>query len=96
MSRSEKGARDGAPSAGADDLGFDEHLGKLETIVSELEEGGLGLEAAIQRYQEGIEHLKRCHETLERHRARVEELTQGAELALRPFENDPDAGDRPG
>ena len=42
--------------------------------------------------QEGIEHLKRCHETLSTYRQRVEELTRDAEQVLRPFEGDPDAG----
>ena len=52
----------------------------------------LDLESAIGRYQEGIEHLKLCHRTLEAHKRRVEELTRDAEVALRPFEDDPDAG----
>ena len=78
--------------AGADGVGFDERLEKLEGIIAELEGGGLGLEPAIERYQEGIEHLKLAHKTLEAHRARVEELTRDAEGVLRPFDGDPDAG----
>jgi len=70
--------------------GFDRRLERLEAIVGELEDGGLGLEDSIERYQEGIEHLKRCRLTLEGHRKRVEELTRGADEALRPFEDDPD------
>jgi len=73
------------------ELGFDLRLERLEGIVAELEGGGLDLESAIGRYQEGIEHLKRCHRTLEEHRRRVEELTREAEGALRPYEGDPDA-----
>ncbi len=75
-----------------DEPGFDARLAKLEGIVAELEGGGLDLEGAIGRYQEGIQHLKLCHETLEAHKRRVEELTRDAEGALRPFEADPDAG----
>ena len=82
-----------AKSEDAQDPGFDERLARLESIVTELEEGGLGLEDAIARYQEGIEHLKLCHVTLEGHRQRVEELTQGAESALQPFRDDPDDPD---
>lgn len=70
---------------------FDERLGRLEAIVNELEEGGLGLESAIERYQEGIEHLKLCHARLEEYKKRVEELTGDAEEAMRPFAGDPDA-----
>ncbi len=73
------------------ELGFDERLARLEAIVVELEQGGLGLERAIERYQEGIEHLRLCHRTLESFKKRVEELTEDAQDALRPFEGDPDA-----
>jgi len=73
-------------------LGFDQRLQRLEGIVAELEGGELDLEAGIGRYQEGIEHLKLCHRTLEAYRQRVEELTKEAEGALAPFKNDPDAG----
>jgi len=73
--------------------GFDKKLARLESLVGELEQGGLELEPAIERYQEGIELLKACHGTLERYRRRVEELTTDAEEALRPFEADPDAVD---
>ena len=73
--------------------GFDARLERLEGIVAELEGGGLGLEEAIERYQEGIGHLKNCHSTLAGYRQRVEELTQGAEDALKPFDGDPDASE---
>ena len=75
----------------AEEPGFDQRLEELEGIVAELEEGGLGLEPAIERYQRGIELLKGCHGTLERYSQRVEELTKEAEGVLRPFEDDPDA-----
>lgn len=81
-----------APAKDGAELGFDEHLARLESIVHELEEGGLGLESAIERYQEGIEHLKQCHGTLERYKHKVEELTRDAEGTLRAFAGDPDAG----
>jgi len=74
-----------------DEPDFDQRLGRLEAIVNELEEGGLGLESAIERYQEGIEHLKLCHARLEQYKKRVEELTGEAEEAMRPFAGDPDA-----
>ncbi len=73
--------------------GFDQRLERLEEIVAELESGGLGLEDSIERYQEGIDHLKRCHVTLKGYSRRVEELTKEADGALRPFEGDPDAPD---
>lgn len=79
--------RKSEPAAGG---GFDGKLERLERIVAELEQGGLGLEPSIERYQEGIELLKQCHTSLGEHRRRVEELTREAEGAMKPFEGDPD------
>jgi len=69
---------------------FDTRLEQLEAIVAELERGGLGLEGAIERYQEGIELLKSCQGTLAGYKKRVEELCADADQALRPFGEDPD------
>jgi exodeoxyribonuclease VII small subunit len=82
-------AREEKPS----EPGFDEKLSRLEAIVTELEEGGLALEPAIDRYQEGIDLLRQCHGVLRGFQQQVEELTRDAEDALRPFEADPDALD---
>jgi exodeoxyribonuclease VII small subunit len=84
-----------APSQPADGGAFDDKLRALEKIVGELEQGGIGLEFAIERYQEGIRLLKDCHGALGEYRRRVEELTHEAEGAMRPFEHDPDVAERP-
>ncbi len=76
-----------APDSSVD---FDTRMERLESIVGELEGGGLALEPAIERYQEGIELLKECHGVLSGFKQQVEELTRDAEEALRPFESDPD------
>jgi exodeoxyribonuclease VII small subunit len=81
----------GKQQTAAGEPGFDERLERLEAIVAELEGGGLGLETALERYQEGIEHLKQCHGRLETYKQRVEELTLDAGEVLRPFSGDPDA-----
>ena len=73
-----------------ENVDFDTRMERLETIVGELEGGGLALEPAIERYQEGIELLKQCHGVLSGFKKQVEELTRDAEEALRPFESDPD------
>lgn len=70
--------------------GFDGRLARLEEIVAALEEGGLGLEPAIQRYREGVALLKDCREVLGGYRKQVEELTREAEGGARPYEGDPD------
>ena len=79
------------PVPPAGEGGFDQRLERLEGIVSELEAGELGLEPAIERYQEGIELLKSCHAQLASYRRRVEELTADAERSLRPYGKDPDS-----
>lgn len=76
--------------APAKEAGFDERMAQLEALVGELEEGGLALEPAIARYQEGVELLKGCHEQLARYRRQVEELSAEAEDALGEFADDPD------
>lgn len=69
---------------------FDTRLARLEALVGELEEGGLGLEAAIERYREGVELLGGARDQLAGYRKQVEELTRGAQDALKPYAGDPD------
>jgi len=66
---------------------FDVRLARLEALVLELEGGQLGLEAAIDRYREGVALLRGCRETLGGFQRQVEEL--GAE-GPRPYAGDPD------
>jgi exodeoxyribonuclease VII small subunit len=76
-------------AAGTPETGFDQRLERLEALVGELENGGLGLEASIARYQEGVQLLRECRTTLESFRKRVEEL--GADGSSAPYAGDPDA-----
>lgn len=78
------------PTSPEPEAPFDQRLERLEGLVRELEGGNLGLEDAIQRYEQGVSLLKGCHQTLERFRARVEELSQ-VDGSLRPFAGDPDS-----
>lgn len=76
--------------------GFDQRLARLEEIVAELENGGIALEPAIARYQEGVLLLKSCRAILDGYRKRVEELSagsEGAEAGRAPYAGDPDAED---
>jgi len=72
------------------ETGFDQRLERLEALVGELENGGLGLEASIARYQEGVHLLRECRTTLESFRKRVEELA--ADGTSVPYAGDPDVG----
>ncbi len=78
-----------ASPAPADAPGFDQQLARLEAIVAELETGGLALEPAIERYQEGARLLRACRAILEGHKKRVEELTAAGDVE--PYGADPDA-----
>ena len=61
---------------------FEQNLTELETIVSDLEKGELPLEESIQKYQDGIERLKQCHQILEQAQKKVDLLTRDARGAL--------------
>jgi exodeoxyribonuclease VII small subunit len=54
---------------------FEECLAELEAIVTELEDGKLGLSDALARYEEGVKHLKSCHQLLERVERKIELLS---------------------
>jgi exodeoxyribonuclease VII small subunit len=54
---------------------FEESLEELEKIVSELESGKLGLSDALERYEQGVKHLKSCQNLLERAERKIELLS---------------------
>ena len=59
----------------ADASSFEEALEKLEQVVRQLEEGQLGLSESLARYEEGVRHLKHCHQTLAAAERKIELLT---------------------
>jgi exodeoxyribonuclease VII small subunit len=56
------------------DIRFEESLDKLEQVVQQLEEGQLGLSESLQRYEEGVKHLKQCYRALETAERKIELL----------------------
>ncbi len=54
---------------------FEQAVERLEAIVRALEEGELGLDEALGRYEEGVKMLRHAHALLERAERRVELLT---------------------
>lgn len=70
---------------------FDARLVRLEAIVAELENEKIPLETAIERYQEGVKHLRSCRAILDGYQKRVEQLTADAEGGTTPYAGDPDA-----
>ena len=82
-----------APGAPVDAAGkpytFEKALARLETIVDELEDGKLALEASIARFEEGVTLTRFLESELGRAQKRVEELVESAGGATtRPWTGD--------
>ena len=78
---------------------FEEALAQLETIVQALEDGQIGLEEALAKYEEGALILKRCTAELEQAEQRIQLLTgpdEKGQPTLKPFRHEatfrPDSG----
>src|SRR5207247_8130370 len=75
----------------ADELTFEQSLVQLERTVRELEDGQLGLEDALARYEEGVGLIKRCYARLREAEQRILQLTgtnDAGEPVLQPFQHD--------
>lgn len=56
-------------------VSFEESLEQLERVVRQLEDGQLGLSEALTQYEDGVRHLKHCHQALARAERKIELLT---------------------
>ena len=56
-------------------LSFEEALTELQQVVDELEEGSVGLEESMRRFERGTALLRHCYGLLERAEQRIEILT---------------------
>ena len=65
----------GGSNAAADECSFEDSLASLEHVVHDLEDGNLGLTEALDRYEAGVKHLKRCYQLLDAAERRIELLT---------------------
>jgi len=54
---------------------FEQAIEQLEGIVHQLEEGEIGLDEALARYEKGVRLLRRCYELLETAEQRIELLS---------------------
>ena len=71
-----------------EDLSFEEALGELERIVSQLETGSAQLDQAIGLYERGDRLRKRCAERLDAAQARIEAIrldSEGRPAGTQPF-----------
>lgn len=83
-----------APSAGCDELSFEQSLAGLEQIVHRLEDGELELSVALEQYEQGVKHLRHCFDLLGQAERKIELLTgldaEGNPIT-EPFADDPTA-----
>ena len=58
-------------------ISFEDALKKLETIAEQIEQGQIGLEESIEKYEQGMALVKQCREILSRAELRIEQLQEG-------------------
>jgi exodeoxyribonuclease VII small subunit len=58
-------------------MSFEDALAELETIVSELEDGRIKLDAAIAAYERGARLKAHCEKKLSEAKAKVEKISLG-------------------
>ena len=70
------------------EIKFEDALKKLEKIVTDLEDGSLSLDDALDKYEEGIKLSKLCAKKLELAKNKVEILMKSSDgsVELKPFE----------
>jgi exodeoxyribonuclease VII small subunit len=69
---------------------FEKALADLETIVRELEDGKIGLEESLARYEMGVALLKHCYGHLRLTEQKIVELTgqdQDGNPLTKPFDH---------
>jgi exodeoxyribonuclease VII small subunit len=72
---------------GAQDLGFDQILGRLREVVMRLESGELSLEQSLLIYEEGVQLARRGQHLLASAERRVEILVSASGgLEIAPFD----------
>jgi exodeoxyribonuclease VII small subunit len=71
---------------------FEKDLEKLEQTVEALEAGGLSLDDALKRFEEGIRLARRCEKALTEAERKIEVLMKNAqgEIGAEPFGDEGD------
>lgn len=68
-------AKKNNPESVDDKLNFEDALERLEEIVRTMEEGQLGLNESLERYEEGVKLLRQSYELLQRAERKIELLS---------------------
>lgn len=63
---------------------FEAAITELESVVKQLEEGDLALEASLALYERGVQLSRFCHARLEDAERRIEVLNERGELKAAP------------
>jgi exodeoxyribonuclease VII small subunit len=69
---------------------FEKALADLESIVGELEDGKIGLEESLARYEQGVALLKHCYGQLRQMEQKIVELTgqdENGNPLTKPFDH---------
>lgn len=68
---------------------FEESMKKLETIVTELENGNLNLDESVRKFEEGMKVAKQCNNILEDAEKKITILLEeNGELKEEEFETE--------
>ncbi|CDD37266.1 exodeoxyribonuclease 7 small subunit [Clostridium sp. CAG:356] len=68
---------------------FEESMKKLETIVTELENGNLNLDESVKKFEEGMKVAKQCNNILEDAEKKITILLEeNGELKEEEFETE--------
>lgn len=70
-------------------MNFEESMKKLETIVTELENGNLNLDESVKKFEEGMKMAKQCNNILEKTEKKITILLENdGELKEENFDTD--------
>ncbi len=75
----------------AAELSFEESMNELERTVRELEDGRLGLDESLARYEQGVRLVQRCYNQLRTAEQRILLLagsTEDGQPVLVPFQHE--------
>ena len=69
-------------------LTFEEALEQLETIAEQIEQGKIGLEESISKYEQGMALVKQCRQILSKAEHKIQQLQPRADgtLETTPFQ----------
>jgi len=63
-------------------LTFEQALTQLETIAEQIEQGKIGLEESIDKYEEGMRLVKQCRDILSKAEMKIQKLQERSDGTL--------------